>query len=59
MLAPLGPHSSASTHACFEFAPSLGWPLPAGFERISDADRVLTVRAGLRLDNSDEPRQQI
>src|SRR5207248_10351500 len=24
MLAPLGPHSSASTHACFEFARPLG-----------------------------------
>jgi hypothetical protein len=29
LVAPLGPHSSASTRPCFEFARPLGWPLPA------------------------------
>jgi hypothetical protein len=60
MVAPLGPHSSASTRACFEFARPLGRPLPAAFERILDADRALMVRAGLRLDmqNSSQERRR-
>src|SRR4029077_4495453 len=60
MVAPFGPHSSASTRACFEFARPLDSPLPAGFERILDADRALMVRAGLRLDmqNSSQERRR-
>src|SRR5262249_16202280 len=60
MVAPLGPHSSASTPARFEFARPPGRPLPAAFERILDADRALMVRAGLRLDmqNSSQERRR-
>src|SRR5262249_2774228 len=60
MVAPLGPHSSASTHACFEFACPVGCPLPVAFERISGADRALIVRARLRLDmrNSSQERRR-
>src|SRR5262249_46207753 len=59
MVAPLGPHSSASTRACFEFARPLACPLPAA-ERFLDADRALMVRAGLRLDmqNSSQERRR-